>query len=135
MAKRANTAIKNSTTDNLAANFNAGKLRIYTGTQPASGDDAASGTLIVEITLPNPAFGAASNGVASKAGTWQANASGAGTNVAGWARMLNSALDKNIDYSVTITGSGGDMELQNTSIANGQQVTVTTATLTGLSGA
>jgi hypothetical protein len=133
MAKRANTAIKNSVTDNLAANFNAGKLRVYTGTQPASGDDAASGTLLVEITLPNPAFGASSGGIASKAGTWQANATVAG--VAGWARMLNSALDKNIDYSVTITGGGGDMEVQNTNIAVGQQVTVTTATLTGLSGA
>jgi len=133
MAKRANTAIKNSVTDSFAALFNAGKLRIYTGSQPASGDDAASGTLLAEITLPNPAFGAASGGIASKAGTWQVNAGAAG--VAGWARMLNSALSMNIDYAVTITGGGGDMELQNTNIANGQQVTVTSATLTGLSGA
>jgi hypothetical protein len=133
MAKRANTGIKNSVTDSFAALFNSGKLRIYTGSQPASGDDAASGTLLVEITLPNPAFGAASGGVASKAGTWQANATASGT--AGWARKLNGALSMNIDYAVTITGGGGDMEVQNTNIASGQQVTVTTATLTGLSGA
>ena len=133
MAKRANTAIKNSTTDNLAANFNAGKLRGYTGTQPASGDDAMNGTMLFEITLPNPAFGAASGGVASKAGTWQVSAVAAG--VVQSARMLSGDLAKSIDYAVTITGGGGDMEVQNTNIANGQQVTVTTATLTGLSGA
>lgn len=133
MAKRANTTIKNSVTDAFAALFNAGKLRIYTGTQPASGDDAASGTLLVEITLPNPAFGSAANGTASKTGTWQTNAGAAG--VAGWYRMLSSDGTKTIDGSVTASGGGGDMELQNTNIASGQQVTVTTSTLTALSGA
>jgi len=133
MAKRANTGHKNLVTDAAGDDFNSGKFRIYTGSQPASGDDAPTGSLLVEITLPADAFSGASGGVASKAGTWSAAASSGG--VAGWFRMLNSALSRSIDGNVTGTGGGGDLELSNTNIASGQTVTINTFTYTGAYGA
>lgn len=133
MAKRANTAFKNLITNAGGDDYNTGKFRIYTGAQPASGDDAASGTLLVEITLPADAFDSAAAGVAAKLGTWSNTATAAGD--AGWFRMLNSALTRSVDGSVTVTGGGGDLTLDNISIGVGQSVTINTFTYTGASGA
>ena len=65
-----------------------GKLRIYTGSQPVNPATAASGTLLVEATLGTPAFGAASNGVATANAI--ANAVITNTGAPGWYRILAS---------------------------------------------
>lgn len=128
MAERLNTALANQVADNLYDVFNSGTLEIRTGSQPASADDAATGTLLASITLPATAFGAASGGVKAKAGTWQATASAAGT--AGWCRFKNSGDTKRLDGAVTATGGGGEIELDNTNIASGQVVTINTVSAT-----
>ena len=73
MATRLPTAARNAACDAvvdlLDAGAGAGTIKIYTGSQPASANDAASGTLLATITLSDPAFGAASTGVATMAGT------------------------------------------------------------------
>lgn len=133
MSKFANTAIKNFLTDQFAAQFNSGTLNIYTGAQPANGDTAASGTLLVSITLPATAFSASAAGTAATSGTWQGTAVASGT--AGWFRMSNTGGTRNIDGNVTASGGGGDMTLDNISINTGQVVTINTFNLTALSGA
>jgi len=65
------------------------KLRIYTGTQPANCAAAASGTLLVEITLPSDWLSAASGGSKAKAGTWSGTAVATGT--AGHYRIYDSS--------------------------------------------
>jgi hypothetical protein len=127
MAEKLNTAMRNRLADSLGDDFNSGKLRLYTGAQPASGDDAASGTLLVEITLPPDAFAAAASGAAAKSGTWSGTASNTGT--AGWFRMLNNAGTRSIDGAVTATGGGGEIELVSTSITSGQPVEINSFTL------
>ena len=124
MAEKLNTAMRNRQADSMASDFNGGKLRVYTGSQPASGDDAPTGTLLGEITLPSPAFSAAASGAAAKTGTWSGTAIATGT--AGWFRMLNSALTRSKDGAVTATGGGGEIELVSTSITNGQPIEVNT---------
>jgi hypothetical protein len=89
--------------------------------------------MLCEITLPSDYLAAASSGSKAKSGTWSgtghANA-GAGTN-AGYFRVYDSAgTTCHIQGSVTATGGGGDMQLDNVSIASGQTVTVNTFTLT-----
>lgn len=104
-------------------------LRVFTGAQPADCAQADSGTQLVEITLPADAMGAPSGGSASKLGTWQANAGAAG--VAAHFRMKDSTgATCHEQGSVTGTGGGGDMEVDNVNIANGQQFTVNTYTRT-----
>lgn len=66
------------------------KLRYYTGDVPANCAASATGTLIVEMTLPSDWAAAASGGSKAKSGTWSGTATGTGTLVAGYYRMLTS---------------------------------------------
>lgn len=104
-------------------------LRIRTGAQPANCGTADSGSILAEMTLPSDWMAAASSGSKSKSGTWQdLNANAAGT--AGHFRIYDSTgTTCHIQGSITITSGGGDMELDNTSVAVGQQVTITTFSL------
>jgi hypothetical protein len=73
---------------------------------------------------------AASSGSKAKSGTWQdASADAAGT--AAHFRIYDSGgTTCHLQGTITITGGGGDMTLDNTSIAAGQTVTVTSFSLT-----
>lgn len=105
------------------------KLQIRTGAQPASCATADSGTLLCEITLPSDWAAAAASGAKAKSGTWSGTGVAAGT--AAHFRLKDSAgTTCHMQGSVTITGSGGDMTVDNTSIAVDQAVTVNTWTIT-----
>jgi len=105
-------------------------LRIYSGTKPTACSDAATGTLLAEMTLPSDWMAAAGSGQKAKAGTWSdASANAAGT--AGYFRITDSAgTNCHLQGTVTATGGGGDMTLDNVSIASAQVVTITSFTLT-----
>lgn len=128
MAERINTAARNRQADSVGDDFNSGTLKMYTGSQPASGDDAPTGTLLVTINLPADAMAAAASGVAAKSGTWSGVAVADGT--AGWFRIANSGATRNYDGSVTATAGGGDIELDDVSILTGQTVLISTFTVT-----
>jgi hypothetical protein len=108
--------------------FDGGSLIIGKGTKPGANTAHTGADVLVTITLPTPAFGSATDGVASKAGTWSATASAAGS--ATWARFLSSDTLKWHTVDVTATSGGGDLELDNTSITSGQTVSVATYTFT-----
>lgn len=127
MAERLNDAARNRQADSIGDDFNNATLKIYTGTQPAAGA-GATGTLLVTITLPADAMGAAASGVASKSGTWSGVAGDTGT--AGWFRIESSSGSRFYDGAVTGTGGGGEIELTSTSITSGQTVTVTSFSVT-----
>src|SRR5262245_51849256 len=126
MALDLNNALANALLDRFDTEFPAGSiLEIRTGGAPGA-EAAAGGTLLASITLPATPWAAASNGSKAKSGTWQANAGAAGT--AGHYRLKNSGDTRRLEGSVTATGGGGDLTLDNVSIANGQQVTINTFT-------
>ena len=103
-------------------------LEIRTGSAPATCATADSGTVLVTMALPADWLAAASGGTKAILGTWQdLSADAAGT--AAHFRIKQGATC-HIQGSVTATGGGGDMTLDNVSIALAQQVTVTAFTLT-----
>ena len=103
-------------------------LEIRTGAAPATCATADSGTVLVTMALPADWLAAASGGTKAILGTWQdLSADAAGT--AAHFRIKQGATC-HIQGSVTATGGGGDMTLDNVSIALAQQVTVTAFTLT-----
>lgn len=103
-------------------------LRIFTGAQPANCAAASSGTLLVEMTLPSDWMNAASGGTKAKsAGAWSGTGVGIGT--AGHYRIFNSAGSTCHEQGSCGIGTG-DLQLDNTSIAIGQTVTVSAYTLT-----
>ena len=105
-------------------------LRIYSGSAPANCAAAASGTLLAEATLPSDWMAAASSGSKALSGTWQ-DASANATGTAGhWRLYDSSGTTCHAQGTVTATGGGGDMTLDNTSIASAQSVTITSFTIT-----
>lgn len=106
----------------------AGTIKLYTGTQAATADTAVGAqTLLVTITLSATAYGSASNGVATLAGTplsGTAVASGTAT----WFRMANGSGTTIMDGSVGT--SSADLIVNTTTIASGNTVTVNSGTAT-----
>lgn len=100
-------------------------LEIRSGSAPGVAN-AATGTLLVSYTISGgwAAAAAASRSLASLPLSTTAAAGGAGTN-AGWFRLRNAGDTTRVDGSITATGGGGDMTLDNISIATGQTVNIT----------
>lgn len=122
------TTMCDTIVDALDAGAGAGTIQIRTGSRPASPADAATGTLLVTITLADPAFGAAAAGVATISDPAQQTAVATGT--ATWFRALDSTSAACFDGSVTATGGGGDLTLASTSIISGEPVDITGGTVT-----
>lgn len=116
----------------LNAGAGAGKLRIYDGTQPAGPDTAISDqTLLAELTLTDPAFGAAADaspGATATAASISDDTSANATGTASWFRAVDSDDNAVIDGSVGT--SDADLILDSVSITAGQTVKVNSWTIT-----
>ena len=130
MAIQLGTTYRNAAADQFETSVGtAPKLQIRTGAQPANCATADSGTLLCELTLPSDWLAAASGGAKVLAGSW--TGTGAATGTAAHFRVKDSAGTVcHMQGSVTATGGGGDMTLDNVSIASAQTVTITSFTLT-----
>ena len=129
MAYQFSTAARNAWLDAIETTVGVSPtLEIRTGAAPANCAAAATGTVLATMTLPSDWMAAATSGSKALSGTWQdASADAAGT--AGHFR-INAGATCHIQGTVTATGGGGDMTLDNVSIAAAQQVTITAFTLT-----
>jgi hypothetical protein len=130
MALQYSVGVRNARLDQFETTAGtAAKLSIRTGTPPADCATADSGTLLIQITLPSDWMAAASGGTKAKAGTWSGTASGNGT--AGFFRIYdNAGTTCHAQGTVTATGGGGDMTVDNTSVSSGQTITINSFTLT-----
>ena len=126
MALAYSTTLRNAMLDAITtAVGNAGLLRIYDGSRPASG--GAATTLLAELTCGTPFAAGAAAGVLTLGSITQdasANASGTAT----WFRIVTSGGTFVIDGNVGTSGS--DLNLTTTSITSGQPVSVTSWTIT-----
>ena len=125
MALQYSVSVRNAELDAIETAIGAGAvLKIRTGSVPATVATADSGTVLATMTLPSDWMAAASSGSKAKSGTWQDTSADA-TGTAGHFRIYASdGTTAHIQGTVTITGGGGDLILDNTSIASGQVVTV-----------
>lgn len=119
--------------------FKDGFIRIYTGTQPTSPDDAPSGTLLCTIYSDGSSAGLefddAASGVLSKKSTetWSGTAGNTGT--AGWFRLYapgdalgSSTTDERLDGACGT--SGAELNMSSTSIVSGAVQSISTFQLT-----
>ena len=130
MAIQYSVAVRNAQLDQFETTTGASaRLQLRTGAPPADCATAASGTLLCEITLPSDWMNAASGGTKTRLGTWSGTGAAAGS--AGHFRVLDSAgATCHQQGTVTATGGGGDMTLDNVVIAVSQAVSVSTFTIT-----
>lgn len=130
MALQYSTAVRNARLDAVESTIGtAAVLKIFTGAPPANPAAADTGTALATVSLPSDWMNAASAGTKTLAGTWTATAGAAGT--AGYFRLYaTGGTVCGAQGTVTATGGGGDMTVDNTSFASGQSFSVTTFTLT-----
>jgi hypothetical protein len=106
----------------------AGTVKIYSGTAPATLEIAATGSLLATCTLAATAFlGAAdaTDKVTASADTIGGDTNATGGDDAAYFRGVSGGATEVIQGTVTATAGGGDMEIDNISIANGDTVNVT----------
>lgn len=139
MSLQLSTGLRNALLDALeTAGGSSCHLKIFSGAPPSDCGQANSGTALVSIDLPADWMAAAGSASKGKAGTWQ-DASADATGTAGHFRVYSSQATFDgstciMQGTVSGQGGGGDLELNNASIAAGQQVTINTFTLTAGNG-
>lgn len=131
MAIQLSTAVRNARLDAIESTIGTSAvLKIRTGAAPANVGTADSGTVLATLTLPSDWMAAASSGSKAKSGTWE-DTSADDTGTAAHFRVYASdGTTAHMQGTVTATGGGGDMTVDNTSFASGQAFTVTSFTLT-----
>ena len=148
MAWKISNRILNQMLAGIKAELQDGVILIYSGSQPASANDAPSGTLLGRVTVNAGAWtaGQPTNGLEfgtptgrqiqkSASETWQF--AGLADGQAGWFRFVGNAADSEaLDASETypridgrIATSGADMNLSNISIVIGAITTIDSFTL------
>ncbi len=129
MSFQFSTAARNASLDAIETAIGASPvLELRTGAPPASCASADSGTLLASMSLPADWMAAASGGSKALLGTWSDNAADAAGTV-GHFRVKQGGTC-HIQGTVTITGGGGDMTMDNPVLAVGQKVDVATFTIT-----
>lgn len=106
-------------------------LKIRSGSVPANCAAADSGTVLATMSLDSDWMAAAASGAKAKAGTWEDASADAGapTN-AGHFRIYDSGGSTcHMQGTITATGGGGDLTLDNISITAGQDIVITSFTL------
>lgn len=123
MAMQYGAVLRNNQTSQIQASVgSAGHLKIFSGAVPANCAAADPAGPLADITLP-ATFLTSAAGVTTIAGSWTVAASGTGT--AQSFRMYDTGAVCHVQGNVTT-----DLVLNNTSIASGQTVTVTSFTVT-----
>lgn len=131
MALQLSVSVRNARLDQIESTIGTSAiLKIRTGAAPADCATADAGTVLATLNLPSDWMAAASAGAKAKSGTWQdASADAAGT--AAHFRIYDSGGSTcHLQGTVTATGGGGDLTLDNTNIAAAQTITITSFTLT-----
>ncbi len=131
MALQFSAAVRNAELDAIETAIGTGAvLKIRSGSAPADVATADSGTVLATLTLPSDWMAAASGGSKAKSGTWQDSSADATGTAAHFRLYASDGTTAHAQGTVTATGGGGDMTVDNTSFASGQSFTVTTFTLT-----
>ena len=128
MAIQLSVAVRNARLDAIESAISTGPtLEIRTGAQPANCAAADFGSVLATFTLPSDWLAAASNGTkAINGGPWQDTSADA----AGTAAHFRIKQSTTCHMQGTVGQGTGDLQLDNTTIAAGQAVSITAFTLT-----
>ena len=129
MALQLGTTARNARLDSIETTIGTSPiLKIRTGAAPADCGTADSGTVLATLTLPSDWMAAASSGSKAKSGTWQDTSADA-TGTAGHFRIYDSG-GTTCHIQGTCGIGTGDLQLDNTSLAITQSVTITAFSIT-----
>lgn len=131
MSIQFSVAVRNARLDAIESTIGTSPiLKIRSGAAPANCATADSGTVLATLTLPSDWMAAASNGTKAMSGTWSDADGVDATGTAAHFRIYASdGTTCHMQGTVTATGGGGDMTVDNTSFAAGQAFSITSFTL------
>ena len=131
MALQFSTTVRNAMLDAIeTAISTSAVLKIRTGSVPATCATADSGTVLSTLNLPSDWMAAASSGSKAMTGTWSDSSADATGTAAHWRLYASDGTTCHAQGTVTATGGGGDMTVDNTSFASGQAFSVTSFSIT-----
>ena len=131
MALQYSTTLRNAQLDTIETTIGTSAvLKFRTGSPPSDVAASDSGTVLATLSLPSDWMAAASAGAKAKTGTWE-DTSADNTGTVGHFRIYASdGTTAHMQGTVTATGGGGDMTVDNVSFAAAQAFSVTSFTLT-----
>lgn len=132
MTIQLSTAVRNAKLDAIETAIGVSAIiKIRSGAAPANCATADSGTVLATINLASDYMSAASAGAKALSGLPVSDASADNTGTAAHFRMYASdGTTCHMQGTVTATGGGGDMTVDNTSFAAGQNFSITSFTCT-----
>lgn len=131
MAIQLSVAVRNARLDAIETTIGiSAVLKLRTGAPPASVATADSGTVVATMNLPSDWMAAAASGAKAKSGTWEDTSADAAGTVAHFRIYASDGITAHLQGTVTATGGGGDMTLDNNVLAAAQAVSINTFTLT-----
>lgn len=130
MALQLSVDVRNARLDSIETEIGTSAiLMIRSGAAPANCAASDSGTVLATVNLPSDYMAAASGGSKAKAGTWEDNSADAAGTAAHFRLYASDGTTCHAQGTVTATGGGGDMTVDNVVFAAGQPFTVTSFTL------
>lgn len=131
MALQFSVAVRNARADAIETTIGtAAVLKIRTGAPPATCATADSGTVLATLSLPSDWMAAASSGAKTLSGSWADSSADAAGTAAHFRLYASDGTTCGAQGTVTATGGGGDMTVDNAVFASGQAFSVTTFTIT-----
>lgn len=131
MAIQFSVAVRNARLDAFeTATGVSAVLKVRSGAAPANCATADSGTVLATISLPSDWMAAASSGAKAKSGTWEDTSADAAGTAAHFRIYASDGTTCHMQGTVTATGGGGDMTVDNVVFAAAQDFLVTSFTLT-----
>jgi hypothetical protein len=120
--------LESLTNKNTAAFSAAGTIKVYSGSAPASADDAATGTELISFTTSTTSWSVAS-GSATLASSLNANASAGSETAVGYARFSWTSGSTFVIQG-SIGTSGTDFIIDDATLTSGNSYNLTAATFT-----
>jgi hypothetical protein len=131
MALQFSVSLRNAMLDQLEVIIGTSPIMtIRTGAPPANCAAANSGTVLATLTLPSDWMAAAADGVKVKSGTWQDTSADAGGTAGHWRIHDSGGTVCHMQGTVTATGGGGDVTVDNVVFAPLQSMTINSFSVT-----
>lgn len=129
MSVQMSTALRNALLDQIATTIGASPhIEMWTGSVPANCAAASSGTKLAKFDLASTFSDAASGGTKNicKTASLPVQTTALASGVAGYYRIFANDDTTCLEQgTVTATGGGGDITIDNTTIVSGQIVQIT----------
>lgn len=131
MALQQSVAVRNAKLDAIETAVGASAvLKIRSGAAPASCATADAGTVLATLSLPADWMAAANAGTKAMSGTWQDTSADAAGTAAHFRIYASDGTTCHMQGTISATGGGGDMTLDNIVFAAGQAFSITGFTIT-----